>query len=460
MKILSYIFIFLLAGAGIISAQSSSVPDFTWGNAFYFNIKKGEKITFNSVEIELLKLDNHFNFIRVGGDTLTIKVSRRSLPELSNGLRIFVADNQNVKALTTDNSKHGLLTKDALICLSDFNQPLLDPNRFIFPVSFNDGYIWSTEEDSHMFSYLGHSEWISKDFYRSHEGIDFDLHDARGKQKHWLVALENSTVVWVEDKNLDTEDREACILLESESQPGIYYVYEHLFNKNVTIKKGQKLVRGQPIGTIWGDDVWGHLHFAVVKSDTVPSYKNRYDNLINGFPQVFELYYSQLYSFSKSFTKGRIRFGQLRSLNGNQKNALAYEEYSGKGWLIESWNPADKVEWVEKEDEGNVRLKKELFAGSKAVAVNPHNWFDYEISVPNGIYRIRAKVGDLVLPSWQKIEFEGVAAGTFSLPAGEQKWTNERIVKVDDRKLTIRVHIDETNEKNAGISEIVFQQAY
>ena len=460
LKTLSYIFIFLLAGAGIMSAQTSSVPDFTWGNASYFNIKLGETITCDSVEIELLKLDNHYNTIRIGGDTLTLKVSRRSLPALSNGLRIFVADNQNIKALTTDNSKHGLLTKDALICLSDFNLPLLDPNRYIFPVSFNDGYIWSAEEDSHMFSYLGHSEWISKDYYRSHEGIDFDLHDARGKQEHWLVALENSTVVWVEDKNLDTEDREACILLESESQPGIYYVYEHLFNKNVTVKKGQKLVRGQPIGTIWGDDVWGHLHFAVVKSDTVPSYKNRYDNLINGFPQVFELYYSHLYSFSKSFTKGRIRFGQLRSLNGNQKNAMAYEEYSGKGWLIESWNPADKVEWVEKDDEGNVRLKKELFAGSRAVAVNPHNWYDYEISVPSGVYRIRAKVGDLVLPSWQKIEFEGVAAGTFSLPAGEQKWTNERIVKVDDRKLTIRVHIDESNEKNAGISEIVFQQAY
>ncbi|NCB09728.1 MAG: hypothetical protein EOM73_16410, partial [Bacteroidia bacterium] len=165
MKTLSYIFIFLLAGAGIISAQSSSVPDFTWGNASYFNINKGEKITFNSVEIELLKLDNHYNTIRFGGDTLTLKVSRRSLPELSNGLRIFVADNQNVKALTTDNSRHGLLTKDALICLSDFNQPLLDPNRYIFPVSFNDGYIWSAEEDSHMFSYLGHSEWISKDYY-------------------------------------------------------------------------------------------------------------------------------------------------------------------------------------------------------------------------------------------------------------------------------------------------------
>jgi hypothetical protein len=59
-----------------------------------------------------------------------------------------------------------------------------------------------------------------------------------------------------------------------------------------------------------------------------------------------------------------------------------------------------------------------------------------------------------------KIDFEGVNAGTFALSDGEQKWTNERIVKVNDGKLTIRIYVDENNEKVAGISEIVFQRAY
>jgi hypothetical protein len=53
-----------------------------------------------------------------------------------------------------------------------------------------------------------------------------------------------------------------------------------------------------------------------------------------------------------------------------------------------------------------------------------------------------------------------VNAGTFPLSDGEQKWTNERIVKVNDGKLTIRIYVDENNEKVAGISEIVFQRAY
>jgi hypothetical protein len=69
-------------------------------------------------------------------------------------------------------------------------------------------------------------------------------------------------------------------------------------------------------------------------------------------------------------------------------------------------------------------------------------------------------VGDLLLPTWQKIDFEGINAGTFSLSEGEQKWTSERIVRVNDRKLTIRIYVDENNEKLAGISEIVFQRAY
>lgn len=460
MRTLTFIFLFLIPGVFAVRAQNPTTPDFTWGNASYFNINTGESIFFNETEIKLLQLDNHFNKIKIGADTLWLKVSRRTLPVTVKGLRIFVADNKNVKALTSDFQNHGLLTKDALICISNVNQPLLDANQYIFPVSFNDGFLWNTEEDSHMFSYLGLSEWISEGYYRSHEGIDFDLHDARGIQKHWIVAVENSTVVWVEDKNLDRAGKEACVLLESTSQPGIYYVYKHLYNKNVTVKNGQKLVRGEPIGTIWGDELWGHLNFAVVKSDTVPTYENRYFNLVNGFPQIYELYFQQTYNYSKNFTKGKISFGKLRSLNGNQKNAVAFEDYSGKGWSLGTWNTADKVESVEKGEEGNVRLKKRLFEGSKAACINPDQWYDYEINVPDGVYRIRAKVGDLLLPSWQKIDFEGVNAGTWTLSEGEQKWTSERIVKVSDRKLTVRIYVDETNQKPAGISEIVFQQAY
>ena len=456
------LFFIILNSLGEVFAQTknSTTPDFKWGNAAYFNLNVGESIFFNNAQIKLLKLENHFNQIQVNRDTIWIKVSKRSLPASINGLRIFVADNKNVKELTTDRSVHGLLTKDALICISDNMELMLNSNQYIFPISFNDGFLWSTEEDSHMFSYLGLAERKPESFFRSHEGIDFDLHDARGKEKHWIIALENSTVVWVEDKGVDEAGKEACVLLKSESQPGIYYVYQHLYNKNIEVKKGQKLIKGEPIGTIWGDEIWGNLQFAVVKSDSIPTYQNRFDNLINFFPQMYELYFNQSYNYSKSFTKGRICFGKLRSLNGNEKNAHAFEEYSGKGWKLGKWNTFDKVDWVLKGEEGNARLNKKMFSDSKFARVNPDNWYNYEINVPNGVYRIRAKVGDLFLPTWQRILFEGVNAATYSLKPGELKWTSERAVKVTDRKLTIRIYVDDTNNKTAGLSEIVFQRAY
>ncbi len=459
MKSFAIIIVFLIAFLPNGTTQEDAV-NFHWGNAFYFNLDIGESISFEGKEVKLLQLKNHYNQLKIGGDTLWLKVSRRTLPKISNGIQVFVADNRNVKDLTSDNKNHSLLKKDALICLSDFRKQLLDPGQFVFPVSFNDGYQWNTEEDSHMFSYLGLAEWKEKGYYRSHEGIDFDMHNARGLEKHWLVAIEKSTVIWIEDKGLDEAGKEACVLLESDSQPGIYYVYKHLYNKNVIVRKGQKLVRGEQIGTIWGDEVWGHLHFAVVKSDSIPTYQNRYFNLINGFPQLYELYFPTNYNYYKTFSKGRIYFGKLRSLNGNQKNANAFEDYTGKGWLLGDWNPADKVEWVLKGNEGNVRLKKVLYENSKAVSRNPLNYYDYEIQVQPGIYRVRARVGDLFLPSWQKIVFEGLTAGTYSLTSGELNWTSEKIVKVEDGKLSIRIYIDEENIKVAGLSEIVFQKAY
>ncbi|MEN8117466.1 MAG: hypothetical protein ABFS16_10830 [Bacteroidota bacterium] len=460
MKKIVLISIFVWSCLFEVSAQNQSNPDFQWGNASYFNINTGESIYFNNIEIKLLSLENHYNRIKVGTDTIFIKVSKRNLPASTNGVKIFVADNKNVKALTTDSDVHGLLKKDALICLSGYIENLLNPDIFIFPVSFNDGFMWSTEEDCYMFSYLGSEEKNGKKYSRSYEGIGIDLHDARGIEKHWLVAMENSTVTWIEEKNPDQAEKEVCVLLQSNSNPGIYYLYEHLYRKNILIKKGQKLVRGELLGTIWGDDVWGHFQLTVVKSDTIPSYKNRHRNAVNFFPQFYELYFKNTYSSTKSFTRGRIDFGRLCTLNGNEKNAHAFEEYSGRGWLLGKWNKSDKVEWITKGEDGNVRLRKVPFPGTAAKCRNPKNYYEYELNVTNGVYRIRAKMGDMFLPSWQKVEFEGVIAVTYTLQPGELKWTPEKVVKVTDRKLTVRIYIDYSNNKVAGLSQIVFQKAY
>jgi len=454
---IAFAFFVLLYGTGISKAQTE--PDFTWANTSYFNLKVGESIEYNSVEIQLLSLHNHFNKVKVGNDTLLLKVSRRSLPVVSNGIRLFIADNKNVRSLSDDESFHGLLEKDALICLSDISSKMLDPNKYVFPISFNDGFIWSAEEDTYMFSYQD-SEEGNNGIFASYAGIGIDLNDARGIEKHWIVAIENSTVVWVEDKRLDKMGKEACVLLQSEADSNIYYLYNHLYNKNIEVREGQKLMRGELIGTVWGDEFWGYLQFVILKSDSIPSYANRFHNALNFFPQFYELYFQHIYSAAKSFTRGKIEFGRPKFINRNQKNTYAFEEYSGKGWVLGNWNIADKVESAIKGEDGNARLQKRLFSGRPAKCVNPKNYYDYEVNVKNGVYRIRAKVGDLYLPTWQKVEFEGVIAATYELEAAEQKWTSEKVVKVSNNKLTIRIHIDKYNQKVAGLSEIVFQRAY
>ncbi|WP_372949559.1 hypothetical protein [Mariniphaga sp.] len=460
MKKKLFIFLVLFAVLFYANAQQADSADFLWGNGFYYNLNVGESITFNQVEVKLLKIENHFNKVKIGEDTLWLKVARRTVPEQLGGVRIFVADNKKVKALSSDSPVHSLLTKDALICLSDSRIPLLDPSQYIFPVSFNDGFVWSADEESYMFSFYNTDETSKQPVYSNFAGIGFDLHNARGMMKHWLVALENSRVVWVESKGLDEAGNQACVLLESESQPGIYYYYSRLYAKNLAVKKGQNLVRGDAIGTAWGDNTWGHFQFTVVKSQTEPTLEECRHYAINGFPQVFGLYFQHNGYAARSFSRGRIQFGKPRHANNNQKNSMAFEPYSGKGWLLGKWNVADRVEWVSGRNDGNVRLKKVLFEGTPAQCKNPKNYFEYQITAPNGTYRIRAKVGDLFLPSWQKLEFEGIASPAKSLDAGETYWTGERVVKINDGTLNIRIYMDEEENRVAGLSEIVFQRAY
>lgn len=458
MKYIYCIIIITLFFADDPGAQNTN-PDFRWGNCWYFNLNEGESVHFKNQEIKLLKLHNHFNRLKIGEDTLWLKVSRRTLPTMIGGIRIFVADNKNVKDLTSDSLRHGLLSKDALICLSDFQEPMLNFNQYIFPVSFSDGFLWGVEEDSHMFSFEADEQRREALGNHSHGGLDIDLHDARGKEMHWLVALENSIVCWVKSDAGDA-GKTASVLLESVSQPGIFYLYEYLNSENVIVKEGQQLVRGGPLGTIWGDDTWGHLHFVVLKNDSVPEYSNRCKNVVNGFPQLYELYFKQSSGYSKRFSKGRLYFGRPRHVNGNQRNLLAFEPYSGKGWSLGKWNPADKLEGVANGTEGNARLGKVLFEGTPAQCRNPENYYEYQINVRNGTFRIRAELGDLYLPSWQRVSFEEIDAGEFLLDAGESTWTSERVVNVKDGTLTVRIYIDEENQKVAGLSQIVFQQAF
>ncbi|MFV0592767.1 MAG: hypothetical protein ACK5M7_15385 [Draconibacterium sp.] len=452
MKPVFSILFFLVSVALGVAGQTA--PDFKWGNTSYFSLNIGDSIICDSTSVILLKIENQYNTLTAGNDTIRIKVSGRSLPGTANGLQLFVADNKWIKALSDNRSIHGLLKKDVLLGVAKISNNLLDKNQFVFPISFNHGFVWHGDEESYMYSFVYDDK---KKTYETYPGIGIDLSDAKGFEKHWLVAIENSTVAWVEKQK---DKQTACVLIQSEAFPGIFYVYDCLYEKNLEVRDGQKLEKGELIGTAWGNAEWGHVHLAVVYSDTIPSYQDRFANCVNFFPQLYELYFGNSYIGAKSYSKGQINFGRRPSHSGNEKNNTAFEEYLGKGWVFDSWNRADKLETVFRGEEGNVRLRKKIFSGLSAQSINPNNYFDYEIGVRNGLYRIRSKVGDVKTETWQKVEYEGVTSNTFALAAGEQKWTDERIVKVEDRKLTVRIYIDPSNQKPAGLSEIVFQMVY
>lgn len=447
--------LFLLCCFSGVYAQNQTTPDFTWGNAAYYNLGIGEEIIYNGTPVRLLKMEGNSNQFMVGGDTLWLKVAQRSLPVTSDALNIFVADNRNLKKLDPDSGVHGLLKKDALICLSVIGTSLLDFNKAIFPVAFNDGFIWSGEEESYIFSYTKN---MANGQFFAYPGIGIDISDARGLEKHWIVALEESTVVWVEETEEDGNS--VCVLLKSGLNEGIYFVYDRLFDKNLEVRKGQQLQRGELIGTAWGDNLWGYLQLAVVYSKQEPEYATRYQNCVNFFPQLHQLYYQQTYAVTKSFRKGKIEFGRAPFLNRNVQNASAFESFFGKGWVLDRNNTAGRVEWVARGQEGNVRLSKTLFKGTPAAWTNPKNYYCYELNVQNGVYRIRAKLGDIEQNSWQKISFDDVETPAYDLPAGEQKWTAEKVVRVTDHRISVKVYFDTSGKKVAGLSEIVFQQSY
>lgn len=453
--ILYFVFFFLLdiLNSG---AQTGTTPDFTFGNVSYFNLNVGEKCNFNESEIEILKVYHHYTKLRVDSDTVWLKVARRSPALALASVNIFVADNKSVKAISGNSTVHGLLKKDVLLAVSPIGAPMTDNSAIGFPISFTQGFLWRTLGDSYMFSYQQGSEnEINNEL--SYAGIGIDMGETRAMDKHLVVSMENGRVVWVETQIPGTMEPQAAVCIQSESSPDIFYIYEHLHSRGISVKRNQRILKGDGIGFAWGDGNWNHLRVGIVRSDTIPGFENRHHNAVNFYPQMIGLYFGQQSLFLHSFTKGQIYFGRASHFNANAKNVSGFEELHGTGWLLGRWNTADKVEWVSGRKSGNARLRKTLFNGQPAQCTNPNDWYEFEINVRNGIYRIRALVGDHFQPSWQKIEFEGVGAGTFTRNAGDLVWTSERIVKVNDGKLTVRIYTE--GQKIAGLSEIVFQQA-
>lgn len=434
--------------------KSASPGTFTWGNTTFVNLTEGEAVSFEGKEIELLQVQNHFNRIRIDLDTFWLKVARRSTSFQAGSLRLYVADNRKVKSLAPPDGSHGLLTGGALIGLVSGMSPFLPSGQFSFPVDFTDGYIWRGSEETYMFSYL--QQGNGKVQPAENKGVGMDISNSRAAGTHMITAMENGTVAWIETERCSSPCAAVCI--QGESSPQVFYVYENLYDKSLLVKKNQKVEKGTGIGYIWGEGARELLRLAVLRSDTIPGYEDRTKNMINFYPQLLELYYGRDVLAPRFFSKGQVDFGRPGISRVDSRNIFCYEDYEGTGWILGDWNPADKTEWAVSRSNSNARLRKTLFVGQPAMCTNPSDYYLFEINVREGIYRIRASVGDCLLPSGQKVEFEDQPAGTFKLLPGEFVWTPERIVRVNDGRLSVKIHLI-PGSPVAGISKIVFQKA-
>ena len=252
--------------------------------------------------------------------------------------------------------------------------------------------------------------------------------------------------------------QEAALLLESASVPGVYYVYQHLNRDKVFVEEGQRVRRGQKLAFIWGDGRWGHLHFAVGAYGGVPPYQARYQYLLNVFPQMYELWHGDLQYHTPVRTSGDFTFANQYWRNDNQQHLAAYAAVLGYGWQLGDWCPQGKVE-TSLTDEGvkpdqSARLRKTMHANTPSPAVNPNDYFDFEVAVVPGTYRVSVLVGDPYGPTWQEVSCEDKGLGEYDLRTGQRQWTPELDVPVADGRLTIRFRLKDG--VTAGVSQLYF----
>ncbi len=416
-------------------------------NMTFVNLAAGQAYEYLGKRVVLKSIQGDSATVEVDGQGARIPLARLTLPIVLNGVRVFVSDTRIMANLTPNPSPRGrgnvrgAVTKDALLCLSDPAKPLLDPQRYTFPVDRSDGFDWEIGANSHTFAFL--------DPDRQHEGTDIPILAGRTAPVHALVAIEDARVLWA----VKHSGEQVGVLLESRRQPGIYYHYQHLSAAALRVSAGESVKRGQKLGYIWGDNRWGHLHFTIGAWGAPPAHQ-KYEYAIAAFPLLYELWYGDLHARPRQWSYGAWTFARPRAINGNVKHMGAFNELLGYGWILGDWCPAAKVP-PDKEDVLSALPSKTLFAGTSAAATNPQDHYDFEIAVPHGRYALQALLGAANLATWQRVFFEGVAAGTYDLEPSAFAWTPERIVRVGDGRLTIRLHLRDATTP-AGLSEIMF----
>jgi hypothetical protein len=386
----------------------------TWGNGHYLNLTAGQPIQWQGHQLELQTTTERGIELTIDNTPASLPLCRQALPSTINDIRLFCADTRPAASLTTDTFTrsrriHGCLSADALICASSAHVPLLDPDRFCFPISRSNTFHWSMDEASHTWAYLAPN--------RSHEGIDIDLSSQAGGEPHVVVAMEASRVVRLQ------QSRNGCVILQSTTQPHIYYTYQHMHGPDLQVAMGQVVARGTPLGWAHGDRHWPHLHLSICVGDPnhPPSLNHRYNNLLNAFPQLYETYHGDLSPRPVQHSAVDWIMGPTNYwTTGNRLRTNAYSPLLGYGWELGDWCKPNRVPCAaDTTPHDGLRLNHSLFPGTPAESHAPDNTpFTFRIDLQPGTYTAQITCGDPLHPTSLELHTNNTIQAHHTIPAG------------------------------------------
>ncbi|GIX05616.1 MAG: hypothetical protein KatS3mg115_0019 [Candidatus Poribacteria bacterium] len=421
-----------------------------WGNLVYRNLYCGESVELFRSRIRLLEVVAHRAWVEVNGRRAWLSVARRSPDTVLGGVRLFLADTRPLAELEAalPRSPHRLLHGDALVGIAPAGEPLLDPERFEFPIAPIEGFRWTAEEDTGIFSLTS--------THGSYPGVDIDLSEV-ARSRPWAVAAEESQVAAVFEVGERT--RFAYLALESREDPGIFLIYGGLNRHTVRVKPGQRVQRGEPLAEVQTRTYWPRLFLTVWTGERPPqSQEELHLGVLNAFPALWELAHGPSPTPRRWFS-GLFPFERFRFFGGNRRRLHAYTPVTGYGWLLGDWNPLQRLEGsMQYEWRQSLLLERRMYRWLPSPLENPEREYRFRIAVGSpGRYWVQVIVGDRRTPTSQRVRVGEAEWGPVSLPQGRFLWSPRLPVSVEGEFLDVQIAFG--NELPAAIGELVFYRS-
>jgi len=276
------------------SPRGGYVFDLSVGESVEFRGRDGSrrKVTLVALHEERDRARGVIRFPRVtidiDGKQTELASAHYQMPQIVNGVRIDCSLTRGI-AEALEGTRHEILDKDARIRCWDPAAPLFDTVPLVYPV----GQIWFASmtqmANERVFVDAGELPVMKPGTAVYHHcGMDFGGHDRAVP----VIAAHSGMVVVLGDEELPdykgdggTKRYDRVIIRD---EKGWYYRYSHLDMIDPTVRLGQPIAAGDPIGVLGKEGAsggWAHLHFSITSLQP----NGRYGE-VEGYPFLVEAY--------------------------------------------------------------------------------------------------------------------------------------------------------------------------